>query len=361
MFNGKRLRLARKRRQMTARRFAEALGVTPVTISRWERGYNEPSPTILAAIAEALRFPPDFFLQDDLDEPVTEAASFRGLTAMTAKERNAALAAGALAYLFTDWVRERFNLPKPDLLDLGELRGEHPERAARMLREYWGLGERPIKNMVHLLEAKGVRVFSLAENTKSVDAFSCWRGEEPYIFLNTMKSAERRRFDAGHELGHLVLHKHGGTIRSREAEREADRFAASFLMPHSDVISQVPYVRSLDQLVRFKKRWRVSVAALAYRLHELDIISDWNYRTICIQINKRGYNKKEPNPILPETSIVWKRIFESLWREGVTKGDIAKSIYIPLEEIENLVAGLLLNSNPPQCDEKRFPPLRLIE
>ena len=345
---------------MTARYLAEKLNVTPVTISRWEGGHNEPSPSLLAKIAEALEFPIEFFLQDDLDEPSTETASFRGLSAMTAKERNAALAAGALAFLFTDWVHERFNLPNPDLLDLGELRGEVPERAARMLREYWGLGERPIGNMVHLLEAKGVRVFSLVENTRAVDAFSCWRDEEPYIFLNTMKSAERRRFDAAHELGHLVLHKHGGASGSRETEREADRFAAAFLMPRADVISQVPFVRSLEHLIRLKKRWRVSVAALAYRLRELEILSDWHYRQICIQINRRGYNKKEPDPIAPETSVVWKKVFEMLWRDGISKEYIARALHVPLEEISNLVAGLL-NSAPSENGGKKFPPLRLVK
>jgi hypothetical protein len=45
----------------------------------------------------------------------------------------------------------------------------------------WALGEQPI-SMIKLLESKGVRVFSLAENTKTVDAFSCWRNDVPYVF-----------------------------------------------------------------------------------------------------------------------------------------------------------------------------------
>jgi hypothetical protein len=87
-----------------------------------------------------------------------------------------------------------------------------PDTAALYLRQNWGLGERPIPNMLKLLEAKGVRVFSLAENTKAVDAFSVWRNGLPYVFLNIAKSAERSRFDASHELGHLVMHKHGGGL-----------------------------------------------------------------------------------------------------------------------------------------------------
>src|ERR1019366_8677635 len=69
----------------------------------------------------------------------------------------------------------KFNLPEPKLIDLSHERD--PAAAARTLRQVWALGEQPISNMVRLLELKGVRVFSLAENTKNVDAFSCWRND----------------------------------------------------------------------------------------------------------------------------------------------------------------------------------------
>lgn len=114
-----------------------------------------------------------------------------------------------------------------DLLDLSH--DNNPAAAARTIRQYWAIGERPIGNMVKLLETKGVRVFSLAENTRNVDAFSCWRNDEPYIFLNTFKSTERSRFDAAHELGHLVLHKHGGARQGRSAEHEAHLFCGLIL------------------------------------------------------------------------------------------------------------------------------------
>jgi hypothetical protein len=46
-----------------------------------------------------------------------------------------------------------------------------------------GLGERRIRNMIHLLEEHGVRIFSLAVNTRTVDAFSLWKDERPFVFL----------------------------------------------------------------------------------------------------------------------------------------------------------------------------------
>ena len=36
--------------------------------------------------------------------------------------------------------------------------------------------------------------------------------EKTYYFLNISKTAERCRFDAAHELAHLVMHRHGPTF-----------------------------------------------------------------------------------------------------------------------------------------------------
>lgn len=337
--------LARKRRRLTSRGFAQLIGVSPVTITRLEGEKNEPSPETVDAIAAALKFPREFFFGDDVDEVEKDAASFRSLTAMTARERDAALASGSFAYLLSDYISERFNLPEPNLIDLSHERD--PSSAARTIRQVWALGEQPISNMIKLLESKGVRVFSLAENTKNVDAFSCWRNDIPYIFLNTFKSAERSRLDAAHELAHLVLHRHGGPRQGREAEIEANTFASAFLMPVADVKSRVPFVRRLDDLVTAKRRWGISTAALAYRLHKLGILSDWQYRTFCIQMNERGFQQNEPNGVAREESVVWRTVLTALWSEKVSKHKIAADLNLPPDELENLVFGLTGDPAPP--------------
>jgi len=361
MFNPKRLSLARKRRRLTGKRLAELVGVTQVTISRLETANNEPDSKTLDALVRVLGFPEEFFFGDDIDELIPESASFRSLSSITSKEREAALSAGALAYLLTDWVSNRFNLPETDLIDLSSERD--PENAAVSLRQSWGLGEQPISNMIKLLESKGIRIFSLFEDTKNVDAFSCWRNGTPYIFLNMFKSSERSRLDAAHELGHLVMHKHGGPQQGRSAEVEANHFAAAFLLPKSDVCSRIPYVFSLDDLISAKKRWRVSVAALAYRLHKLGVLSPWQYRTFSIQINKRGYRTQEPEGISREESVVWKKVFSELWNERISKNHVANDLHIPFSEIENLVFGLVGSPEMPKelVDQNgKKPSLRVV-
>src|SRR6185312_6354466 len=274
MFTPGRLSLARKRRGLTKKRLAELVGVTPRTILRYEIGEIAPTEETLLKIAQVLLFPVEFFHAPDVDEPIQDAASFRSLTAITAAERGAALAAGSVAFLLSDWVDQRFDLPAVNLIDLSDT---NSEAAARSLRQEWALGERPVTNMVHLLESKGVRVFSLAENTRTVDAFSLWRSGRPFVFLNTMKTPEHSRFDAAHELGHLVLHRHGGP-KGRKAEEQANSFASSFLMPAGDVVATIPRIHTIHQVVEAKKRWRVSALALIYRLHKLGVLSPWQYR-----------------------------------------------------------------------------------
>jgi Zn-dependent peptidase ImmA (M78 family) len=102
--------------------------------------------------------------------------------------------------------------------------------------------------MIHLLESKGIRVYFIAEDYKNVDAFSVWDENTPLILLNTFKSSERSRFDAAHELGHLVLHKHG-VPRSKKAEQDANSFAAEFLMPRTNILAQAPKIPDFNSLM----------------------------------------------------------------------------------------------------------------
>ena len=262
------------------------------------------------------------------------------MSRMTAGQRDAALGAGALAFMLNDWVELRFELPAPDLPDL---RDEDPEVAAAVLRQHWGLGERPIKNMVHLLEAKGVRVYSLAENSIEVDAFALWHSKTPFVFLNTLKSAEHGRFDAAHELGHLVLHRHSGP-QVPDAERQVNAFASAFLMPRASVLAHAPRMATLRNLIQLKKQWIVSVAALAYRLHALGLVTDWHYRTLCIEIGQNGYRRKEPEGAPRERSQILATVFAALREEGVGKAAVAEQLQIDVDELDKLVFGLMITS-----------------
>jgi Zn-dependent peptidase ImmA (M78 family)/DNA-binding XRE family transcriptional regulator len=329
--------IARQKRRFTKIRLAEAAGLTSRSITAYECGEMAPTGERLTALANALKFPVTFFFAPEIKFPEVDAVSFRALSSMTAAQRDSARAAGALAIELSKWIEKDFTLPDSNLLDLPEY---SPEAAASKVRMYWGLGERPIKNAVHLLEANGVRVFSLIEECREVDAFSVWEVTTPYIFLNIMKSGERGRFDAMHELGHLILHRHGGPD-GRKAEQEADAFASAMLMPRSDVLAYAPTMPTLPTLINTKKRWNVSLSALVHRLHSINLISEWHYRTLCIQIAEKGYRLNEPDSVPRETSQLLQKVFSSLKEDGISRADVASELFLRGEDLDSLIFGLV--------------------
>jgi Zn-dependent peptidase ImmA (M78 family) len=309
-------------------------------VTAYEIGEKAPGPETLVRIAEQLRFDQGFFEGDDLEVPSAEGTSFRAMSTMSARRRDQALGAGALAFALSSWIDDRFVLPKPDV---PRYQGVDPETAAVAVRSEWGLGDRPIRNMIHTLEAQGVRVFSLPQECADVDAYSLWHDERPFVFLNTRKSAEHSRMDAAHELGHLVLHWKGAA-RGRGAEHEAAQFGSAFLMPSGSVLSRAPVAGTLRHLVTAKREWNVSVAALTYRMHDLGMLTDWQYRTLFKQISRRGYRTSEPNGIKPESSQMLAKVFQVLRDEGVSKFGIASELGISLDDLTESIFGLVLTS-----------------
>jgi Zn-dependent peptidase ImmA (M78 family)/DNA-binding XRE family transcriptional regulator len=344
IFNADRMHLARKRKGLSKTEFARKVGVDLRSLYGYEQAHYTPSDETLSRMEEITGFPGEFFFGDDIEILDRDVASFRGLSRMAASQREMALSQGSIALLLNDWLEERFELPKPDLPDLRH--EPNPEAAATTLRYYWRLGELPINNVIHLLEEKGVRVFSLAINTRDVDAFSLWKDSTPFVFLNTQKSSERSRHDAAHELGHLVMHKHGAP-QGREAEAEADAFASSFLMPSASVLAHAPrFLRppTLASLTQAKRIWTTSLASLNYRLHAVGLLSDWQNRMLCMQIAKHGYRTREPNSAPREVSQVLAKVFASLSSEGISRSQIAKELAVPKTEIEQLIFGLAISS-----------------
>lgn len=364
-FNYSRIDLARRRRGYTKGALAEAVGISPRNLTAYEKGQQSPTLQTVSQFASALGFPKEFFYGADLDEPTPEGASFRALSRLTARQQDQALGSGALALALADWIDAHFDLPAPGV---PQHQGLDPEMAADAVRAAWGLGERRVANMVHLLEAHGGRVFSLSDDSTTVDAFSFWRGRVPYVFLNTKKTAEHSRMDAAHELGHLVLHGHGGPS-GRQAEHEAQAFGAAFLMPAGSVRAEAPRGARMSQLIKAKARWNVSVANLAVRMHRLGLLSDWQYRSVFIELNRRD-RANEPTapgkaPLRHETSQILEKVFRALRDENVSKASIAQTLQIPLRDLNDSVFGLVLTpitgtENPEPTPGRSRPVLRMV-
>ncbi len=342
-FNPARLDLARRRRGKTKGQLASEAGITTRVLHMYEHDETSPTEETIERLATALDFPVEFFLRPDAHEPAPTAISFRARSTMSKRQENQATSAAAFAVELVGWIEDRFSLPVPSI---PRYRDVDPEAAADLLRAEWGLGEKRVGNMVQLLEMHGVRVFSLAEENEDVDAYSFWRDGVPYVFLNSMKSAERSRMDAAHELGHLVMHFWDDGPSGKDAEPEAKTFAGAFLMPRRSILADAPRGPSVAQIVKAKKRWNVAAMALAYRMRKVGILTEWQARTVYKEMARRGYRKKEPNEMERETSQVLAKVFASLREEGTTQADIARELAIPQPELQKLIFGLVLSAAP---------------
>jgi Zn-dependent peptidase ImmA (M78 family)/DNA-binding XRE family transcriptional regulator len=340
VFNPQRFALARRRRGLKMSELAEKIGVDPRSVTNYESGSAAPSSETTEQICRVLDFPEEFFYGESLDEIDPSTASFRSLARMTAGKRDMALGQGTMCVHLNNWFAGRFKMPAAMIPNVTLAT---PEAAAAIVRTEWGLGVQPISNIIHLLESKGVRVFSLSVKAVEVDAFSTWKGNTPYIMLNVQKTAEHSRFDAAHELGHLVMHRSGAPT-GKEAETEANRFASAFLMPEADVLANTRQNPGIASLIQWKKRWRVSLAALNYRMHQLSMTTEYHYRHLCIQISKMGGRTSEIQGIPRERSELLEKMLRSLAQDGVSRSKIAADLAVSPSELEEMMFGLTMTA-----------------
>ncbi|WP_405421585.1 ImmA/IrrE family metallo-endopeptidase [Streptomyces erythrochromogenes] len=175
-----------------------------------------------------------------------------------------------------------------------------PADAAETVREEWGVPTGPVEDMVALLEGAGALVVVRDLCTAELDAVSQWPpGKAPLILLNSSAPTDRSRFSLAHELGHLVMHGEPG--EGRVQEDQANRFAAEFLMPHDAVLPELKPGIDVPRLLDLKARWGVSMAALIRRAMDLGVVSEWQYRTLVVELSALGYRTNEPTTIRRET------------------------------------------------------------
>lgn len=339
----RRVRRARESHGLTQAQLADRLtdaghSISAPALSQIERGVTKPSPETLAALSRTLDHPLRFFVGrgTSIEEPEL-GGFFRSLRATSARERRRALAKTALVHDLVAAVEQHVRLPE---LDIPRVASMAPPEAARLIREAWGISPGPIPNVVRVLERHGVVVARLADAGARVDAFSVNFPDRPVVLLGNDKGKrDRSRFDASHELGHLVLHDQPANDPAIEADAHA--FAAEFLMPAQDIESELRAER-LDwrRLLDLKLRWGSSIAALVRRARDLGVITDPQYTNFMKAISARGWRKDEPGDRElgpPETSALLDLVEDHFRTRGISLSEIANEAGLPLTPLREII------------------------
>ena len=304
-FNGERLKIARMWRNLSATQLADLTGFSRQTISMLENGkLMNPEFATVQKLSEKLEFPVTFFLEEtkiNLNESTTY---FRSLLTTNKKyrvEQEEKIKFIAIVYnMLSEYLEfEKVNLPQIPT-------NATPQEAANILRKYWGLGNRPIENIVYLAESNGLIVTDFETATGDVDAFShkiTSNDMETYLigYSKNKRTAARIHFDVAHEIGHILLHNWREDLECidkeefKEIELQAHSFASAFLLPEDEFRKDVsPYATNLAYYTELKKTWKVSIAAMIRRAKDLDIITADDYSRLMRNMQKQGIRKTEP-------------------------------------------------------------------
>lgn len=343
VLDGGRIQLARQRRSMTQKELAKRLGVTPRTVSRYERE-DSASRSVSKALSEVLGFPESYFFTPVPDDSGVERVRFRSAVSSSQQSRNAAAASLIHGGAIDDWILDRLTIPS---LDLPDLEGATPEEAAHELRYSWALGDGPVPNMIQLLESRGIHVYGLPQISRSVDAFSTWYKQRPLVFLGMQKTPERSRFDAAHELGHLTMHRDGSNLSPSEIEKQADQFASEFLTPKTTIRGAVSFNPGVQELLRFRASFRVSAMAAARAVHAATMSSEWHHRQLMIELSRRGYRTSEPGGMTQyERSRIFDVLFSDDFPKSTTVNTLARETTLPPDDVHALTLGTELRAVP---------------
>lgn len=332
--------LAREYRGFTQGQLAQRASLSQPKVARIENGINaDVDSDELARLVDALSFPLDFFMQDEVRVGFGSSSYYyRKKAALSAADRKRIQSIvnilrihlkrmlGAVDVNFGRSLRK---------LDLDDYSGK-PELVARAIRSFWKLPEGPIVNLTELVESAGVIVVPCDFGTREMDGTGFWLGElPPIIFLRSDLPGDRWRFTLAHELGHLVMHD----VPLETMEREADQFAAELLMPESDIrpqLARFPRI-AINDLANLKPYWRVAMQSILRRSLDLGYTTENQARYLYQRMGAMGFRTQEPVEIERETPKIVQRLLGCFTDSmGYDAESLAAFLRVSPKEMESL-------------------------
>lgn len=295
-FNGEMFRLGRQFRGFTQKGFSEAIGAEPSTVSRVENGVTQPTVEMTEKAAVVLALPVEFFQQSERPYglPMSVHPMWRAKAAVPQYMVDQALAELNLRVMHVRRLIRSVEyepvLALPEI-DLSEASGD-PEQVAALVRRTWMMPAGPVVELTQWVERAGCFVMHTELPDSAMSGVTLRVPDmHPCIFLNRTMPADRLRHTLAHELGHLVMHRYP----SEDMEREANAFAAAFLMPANDIRPVFTGKKvDLRLFATLKPEWRVSMQSLLYRAATLGFVNDNQARYLWQQFNMKKLKFREP-------------------------------------------------------------------
>ena len=332
--------LARQLRKMTQNEVCSKTQISQGLLSKVENGLKKSLPLeYLKSLSKLYDFPVSFFYREADLSPVSHLY-FRRKLSLSAKIIDSFIAKSRIIKLTLDDLFDAVELPD---YDLGSYNPSEtpPQDIADIIRYKMKVYRGPVPNLVSLLENHGIVIFKMDFGTDKIDGLSTLTNKGyKVIFLNSNMPNDRIRFSLAHELGHMVMHMDYPATSVEEAEKQANAFAAQFLMPELE-IKHMLYGLNISMLGELKRIWKVSMQSIIRRALDLGVITEQTRRGFQIRFSQEKWNKNEPIPLpLEVPSLISSTI--SLYKNelGYTNEDLQKIMGINQSDFSEWFAPL---------------------
>lgn len=332
--------LARESRALTQTKLAGEIFMSQAEISKFENGLRIPTTEQARRLASGLHYPLEFFFLSESVRSFGSGCVYHRKRQSTAELKLRELL--ALINVRRIQIAQLLHAVNPkapyrfDNMDIDEYQGD-AGKIAQALRSIWQLPPGPVQSVIQVIENAGGIIMKCDFGTDKVDALSQWLpGMPPVFMVNQRIPTDRLRWTLTHEIGHIVMHR----FPTDRMEKEADEFAAEFLLPAKQVKAQLHDV-SLPKLANLKPHWRVSMNALLRRASDLGTITPRTKQYLWMQMGMRGFRTHEPVEIPPEEPSLLRELLdfhqESLGHEPL---ELAKIMcVIPSEFFSEYLRG----------------------
>ena len=315
---GDRVRRLRLALGLTQTDLAMHSGIASGAVSMIENGHLEADAHTIRALSESLDCDPTYLVTDvvtpQYDRPKLRAYADAPQRSVDRTVFDTLTAVEAIRSAGLRPLQVKVPIYDGDLND-----DDGIDRIAADVRTAAGLaGDVVIPNVIRAAERLGCVVLPLESElgrhwgmSLTVDGIPVIRVARQSDDPHTDIPGDRQRFTVAHELGHIVLHSGSSQPASpsdaTRMEREANRFAAAFLVPGDVLLEDLEGAGgrvTLSTLATLKQKWGYSIKAFVFRFRELGVIDDAQARSLYKQISARRWNKDEPHRPGTE-SAVW--------------------------------------------------------
>lgn len=318
---GKIIQYYRLKNNLSMRELASKTGVSPMTISYYERNARKPGMETLRALASALGVKVSDFLNEHGTDLVFAHCEFRKNSRLPQNKqeyiREATEEYFGRFFESVDIIGDKIlaDLPQVHSIPLSD----DDEINAEALRRYLNVPlHGPVGNIVEALEYRGVLIFPIDTNENDFSGMNGTVNNRPYIVFRAGMSAERIRSTIIHEAAHFAF-KWPDSISDKECENRATAISGAFLFSSADAVRELGPKRSYvtNDMLAVCRDYGISMFLLVKRATICHIISDSAAKDFYVKASHAGWRKGgEPERIQKEEPGLFKRLVYRAVCEG---------------------------------------------